>query len=224
LSVPIYDLAIANEELAKMDTDDYFSCCAKRICKGCCHSLKESEDRTKCPFCNAERIGRTDEDNLVETRKRVDANDAGATHVLAGFYYFGVQGFQLDQTKGLELYARAVDLGCSEAHINLGMHYYKGGYMKKAKFHYEAAAMAGHEEARCNLGIIEAQTGNTEQALKSWTIAASSGHYKAMFQLKVCFEKGVVCRESIDSTLEAYNNSCAEMRSVDRDAYIRTIN
>jgi hypothetical protein len=52
-------------------------------------------------------------------------------------------------------------------------------------------------------------------------IAASAGHYKAMFQLKICFEKGLVSRESIDSTLEAYNNSCAEMRSEARDNYIR---
>jgi hypothetical protein len=30
-----------------------------------------------------------------------------------------------------------------------------------------------------------------------------------------------VSRESIDSTLAAYNNSCAEMRSEARDSYIR---
>jgi hypothetical protein len=35
------------------------------------------------------------------------------------------------------------------------------------------------------------------------------------------FEKGVVGRESIDSILEAYNNSCAEMRSEARDACIK---
>jgi hypothetical protein len=44
-----------------------------------------------------------------------------------------------------------------------------------------------------------------------------------MFQLNICFEKGLVSRETIDSALEAYNNSCAEMRSEDRDAYISTI-
>jgi len=51
-------------------------------------------------------------------------------------------------------------------------------------------------------------------------IAASSGHYNAMFQLKTCFEEGFVSRESINSTLTAYNNSCAEMRSKARDAAI----
>jgi TPR repeat protein len=38
--------------------------------------------------------------------------------------------------------------------------------MKKAKFHFEAAAMAGHEVARYNLGIWEANSGNKEQAVK----------------------------------------------------------
>jgi TPR repeat protein len=50
--------------------------------------------------------------------------------------------------------------------------YHEGGDLKKAKFHYEAAAMAGNEAARCNLGIIEAQTGNTKRDLKHLAIAA----------------------------------------------------
>ena len=36
-------------------------------------------------------------------------------------------------------------------------------------------------------------------------------------------EQGAVRRESIDSTLKAYNNSCAEMRSKTRDSYICVI-
>jgi hypothetical protein len=39
--------------------------------------------------------------------------------------------------------------------------------------------------------------------------------------LTALYKKGYVSRESIDSTLIAYNNSCAEMRSEARDAYIR---
>jgi hypothetical protein len=60
-----------------------------------------------------------------------------------------------------------------------------------------------------------------EQALKHWTIAASAGEYLAMHHLKLCFEKGYVSQESINSTLEAYNNSCKETRSEARDAYSR---
>ena len=67
---------------------------------------------------------------------------------------------------------------------------------------------------------MEAQSGNMKRAVKHWTIAASAGFYIAMHALITGFEKGVVSRESINSTLAAYNNSCAETRSKARDAYI----
>jgi TPR repeat protein len=120
-----------------------------------------------------------------------------------------------------ELWIRAADLGCSQAHYRLGDVYFKGGDSKKAKFHLEAAAMAGHEVARCNLGGLEYNSGNIERAIKHWTIGASYGDYQAMHHLKICFENGLASRESIDSTLAAYNNSCAKFRSEARDTFIR---
>ena len=95
--------------------------------------------------------------------------------------------------------------------------------MKKAKIHGEAAAMAGHEGARCNLGCMEAQSGNMERAVKHWTIAASAGSYHSMKKLLIASNHGLTSRESIDSTLTAYNTSCAEMISEARDAAIRMI-
>ena len=89
--------------------------------------------------------------------------------------------------------------------------------MKKAKSHFEAAAMAGHEVARCNIGTMENNSGNMGQAVKHWTIAASAGYYTAMHYLLFVFNQGHVSRE----TLTAYNNFCAEMRSEARDAAIR---
>jgi TPR repeat protein len=153
--------------------------------------------------------------------KRVEANDAGAMYVLAGYYHYGNEAFQQDHAKAIELYTRAEELGSSISHQNLDDLYHDGGNMKKAKFHYEAAAMAGQEVARYNLGMMEVQSGNIERALKHWKLAASAGHYIAMYQLKMGFEKGYVSRESIDSILTAYNTSCAKMRSEARDACIQ---
>jgi TPR repeat protein len=93
--------------------------------------------------------------------------------------------------------------------------------MKKAKFHYEAAAMAGHGPARCNIGLMELKSGNTERSVKHRMIAASTGDYNAMHGMITLFTQGAVSKESIDSTLAAYNNSCVEMRSEARDAYLR---
>jgi hypothetical protein len=155
--------------------------------------------------------------------KRVEVNDSGAMCQLGNCYYKGLNGVQQDRTKAMELFTRAAKLKFSKGHCNLGTTYHEGGNMKKAKFHVEAAAMAGHEMARYNLGIFEYNSGNVEQALKHWTIAASAGECFAMHELRELFEYGYVSRESINSTLAAYNSSCAEMGSEARDAFISNL-
>jgi hypothetical protein len=82
--------------------------------------------------------------------------------------------------------------------------------------------MAGNDVARNNLGGIEGKSGNMDRAMKDLIIAASAGNYHAMQSLReIVVEEGIGSRDVIDSTLTAYNNSCAEMRSEARDAYIR---
>ena len=219
-SVPIYDFAIANEELADENMKQYYRCCGKSICSGCIHSWRKSGNASKCLYCNSEG-GKTEEEKVEQITKRAAANDAASISLLAGYYYKGLYGLQQDQTKTMELYGRAADLGCSDTHCNLGSIYNEGGNMKKAKLHSEVAAMAGHEAARFHLGAMEYNSGNMERAVIHWTISASGGCYQSMHHLRESFEGGDVCRESIDSTLAAYNNSCKEMRSDARDAYSR---
>jgi TPR repeat protein len=220
MSVPVNDFAKANELLAKLETEQYYSCCGKSICGGCVHSFVESGNIGKCPFCNSD-LDKTDEEAVEELMKRVEVNDAGSMLVLGSHYYHG--GLQQDHAKALELWKRAADLGYGKAHYELGVHFHEGGNMKKAKFHFEAGAMAGLEVARFNLGCMEHDAGRTEQAVKHWIIAASAGHYAAINDLQKEFKSGNVSRELIDSTLTAYNTSCAEMRSEARDALIRLI-
>jgi tetratricopeptide (TPR) repeat protein len=220
-SVPISDYANEHVELAQiMGREVYYSCCGKSICGGCIHSFALSGNDAKCPFCNSDR-DKTNEETFQELMKRVDVNDAGAIYILGNSYDVGEHGLQQDQERAKELWTQAAKLGSSRAHFNLGNAYYRGGDMTKAKFHYEAAAMAGDESARYNIGTMEAQSGNVERALKHWTIAASSGEYASMHNLLTALKKGMVSRNQIDSTLAAYNNSCVEMRSEARDAYIR---
>jgi len=143
-------------------------------------------------------------------------------YLLANNYEDGGSGLQQDRTKSIELYARAADFGSSTANYNLAHIYHdEGGDLKKAKLHHEAAAMEGHEMARFDLGIIELKSSKMKRAIKHWTIAASAGEYRAMHNLQWFFvEKGWISGESNDSILSAYNNSCVEMRSEARDAYI----
>ena len=219
-SVPINDFAIAHEELADEVMQEYYSCCGKRICRGCIYSVCKSGNNEKCPFCNSDR-NNTEEERVQQMMRRVKANDAASIYMLADSYYQGLHGLQRDEERAIKLFTKSAELGFSKAHYNLGMLYHDGGALKKAKFHFEAAAMAGHDGARLSLGCIEFHSGNMEQAFKHWTIAASAGSYNAMHEMRAFFEKGHVSRESIDSTLIAYNSSCTQMRSESRDAYIR---
>jgi TPR repeat protein len=150
-SIPIADYAKENDELADMTMAHYYSCCGKGICKGCIHSFCESGNIHNCPYCKAEIMGKTDDDRIEELMKRVEANDAGAMHVLGSYYDHGQLGLQQDLAKGVELWKQAAKLGSSEAHFALGCNYDEEGDSKKEKFHYEAAAMAGNEAARCKL-------------------------------------------------------------------------
>jgi TPR repeat protein len=165
-------------------------------------------------------MGKTNEEHIKELMKRVEANDAGAIFMLGNHYYHGLVGLQQDQERAITLWKQAAKLGSSKAHYELGDEYRQGGDVKKAKFHYENAAMAEHEEARCILGIMEGKSGNIERHVKHSMIAASAGCFHAMDTLLALFKQGLLPRDFIESALTSYNNSCAEMRSESRDAAI----
>jgi hypothetical protein len=166
--VPISDIAIANakERVASEPMGKYYSCCGKTICKGCLYSFCKSGNNRRCPFCNSDRADKTVEKRVGEVMRRVEANDAESMCMLAHYYYRGEGGFQQDHARAMELYARAADLGCIKAHGYLAGVYHEGGFLKKARVHIEAAAMAGDEVARANLGIFEMESGNIERAVK----------------------------------------------------------
>ena len=103
----------------------------------------QSGNASKCPFCNSDRSSKTREENNEDLMKRVEANHAASICALANFYQHGLNGFQQDHLKAIEQYTRAADLGRSKAHSHLGDVYHEGGDLKKAKFHFKAAAMAG---------------------------------------------------------------------------------
>jgi TPR repeat protein len=163
-SVPIYNYAVAIEELTEKDMEQYFPCCGKSICKGCILSFLQSGNEEKCPFCKTEIIGKTAEEHVDEIRKRVEANDAASIRLLANSYHHGLHGIQQDHAKAIKLFTKSAELGFIEAHYQLGSIYENGGDLKKAKLHYENAAMAGHAHARFHLGGFEAQAGNVERA------------------------------------------------------------
>ena len=136
-SVPVSDYALANEELANMEMEEFNPCCGKSICRGCIHSFRKSGTR-KCPFCNTDRCSKTEEEDNEDLMNRAAVNDAASINLLADSYYQGLYGLQRDRAKAIELYARAAEVGYSKAHSSLGVIYEGEGDLKKAKLHYEA--------------------------------------------------------------------------------------
>ena len=133
-SVPLYDFAIANTELASKGIGTYYPCCGKSICRGCVYSFVMSGNDDKCPFCNSDR-GKIEEKDNEDLMKRVEANDAASIYLLADSYY--------------QLFTRAAELGFSKAHSSLGNIYHEGGNTRRPD--RQDSYASGHEVARCNL-------------------------------------------------------------------------
>ena len=121
-----------------------------------------ADDRRLCPFCRTPEVA-SDGEILERIKKRVVADDAVAIHQLGCLYSFGSRGLPQDVDKAMELWHRAGELGCAEAHYNIAVTYDHGEGvemdMKKAKHYYELAAMGGNVFARHFLGALELNSG-----------------------------------------------------------------
>ena len=99
------------------DTEEYYYCCGKSICAGCINSFRESGCISKCPFCNSDQADKTVEEETEDMMKRVAAKEPSVMGLLGNHYEHGLQGFQQDHAKALELYARVAVFGSSVARI-----------------------------------------------------------------------------------------------------------
>ena len=130
-------------------------------------------------------------------------------------------GLPQDWAKANELLLNAGELGCVEAYYNLGNNYHYGRGIevdkKKAKHHWEFAAMNGYVYARYNLGVIERKAGNTNRAMRHYILAAKAGHEGSLNDVKKGFMAGYVTKDDYANTLRAYQTSVDEMKSGARD-------
>jgi hypothetical protein len=90
-SVPINDFAIAHVELAGEETEIYYTCCGKTICRGCIYSICKSRN-DKCPFCNSDQNSKTRDEQVKEIMKRAAASDPLSLCMLANYRLNGEQG------------------------------------------------------------------------------------------------------------------------------------
>eukprot|EP00956_Cyclotella_meneghiniana_P007596 scaffold10237_cov71-Cyclotella_meneghiniana.AAC.2 len=100
---------------------------------------------------------RNDEEENQRILERIEKyNDPEAMTMLGSFYNLGSNGLPEDHPKAVELYQRACNLGCAQAHSFLGSSYQWGTGIemnkKKAVHHFQVAAMLGDDAARHKLG------------------------------------------------------------------------
>ena len=198
----------------------YKSCCGKVICSGCIHAVQIRDEEALCPFCRTP-TPETNEEVIKRLWKREDAGDAHAMFSLGSHYSNGLHGLPQDQTKGLELYRRADELGDTISCYNIGAAY-KFGYgveidEKEAVHYYELAAMKGDSHARHNLGAFEENMGSLDRALKHYMIATEGGVHESLKVIQKLYSRGHATKDDYVKALRAYQKYLLEVKSSQRD-------
>jgi len=205
----------------------YKLCCGKVICCGCYFApiydnqgnMVDEDKQNQCPFCRvlAPKSGEVNE----RLNKRLKLGDAIAIHNVGCYYRGATYGYPQDDTKALQLWHRAGELGYSEAYVCIGYAYSNGKGVeideKKADYYYEIAAMRGNVKARCNLGNNEARAGNFERALKHYMIAVRGGYTGSLDTIREMYTNGHAAKADYTKALQLYQKYLGEIKSTQRD-------
>ena len=105
----------------------YYACCGKNVCSGCVHAPTYDNlgniignGGDKCPFCRTP--GSTShKENIKRLEKLVAVGDANAMSILGSCYSEAVHGLSRDETKALELWHQAGELGYAKSYYNIDL-------------------------------------------------------------------------------------------------------
>ena len=204
----------------------FFSCCGKMICDGCNHKSVMTEkkkgiriEEQKCAFC--QRTLESTFKNEIKLLKRLTKkNNPHALMSMANAYRSGAEVFQSD-TRALEMYICAAELGHPTAYSKVGSYYYQGiaveQDMSKALEFWEVAAKKGCIRAHQVLAEMQNRNGNVDEGIKHFKVAASAGYQLAMDRLMKAYRDEELSKEDLTQILHAFQASCIKMKSEDRD-------
>ena len=230
----------------RRDYSRYNSCCGEIICMGCIIAQKRtliigtnvkkpiagskeeelefltihrSKRRFLCPFCR-EPLPRSKKKELNNMLKRIDKyNDPRAMHIVGNFYLYGEYGLPKDLKKAEELHQRAYDLGESLPAYVLAF----------LCIHDEARMLRYAEEGerRGNYSCLNfpafraAKSGNHDEANRQFMIAARAGNDLALSNLKDRFQKKLLSKEDLATTLHAHKAANDKGKSEPREYAMR---
>ena len=204
----------------------FMSCCGKKICKGCItrgiatdRRKGATVDEWKCAFCRQPPLPKTKQIKLL--KKLMKKNNSHAFMRMATRYEEGNGVFQSD-TKALEMYIRAAELGNVNACVGIGLCYKKGTAVErdvsKSIEYLEVAAKKGSLIAHQYLATLNERHGNIQTSIKHVKVAASAGDQDSMDDLMKLYKEKALSKEDLTQTLHAFQTAKDLMKSKDRDA------
>jgi len=201
----------------------FMKCCGKSICTGCIHkhvmaNIKKGVPLKgyKCAFCC-----QSDPKNRIKALKKLMKNNNPQAFIQMATQYEEGRGLLQSDTRSLEMYIRAAELGRAQAYAAIGEYYLSGIAVEqdasKAMVYNEVAAKKGYVIAHSWLASFHSGMGNTQQSIKHLRVAASAGDDKAMDNLMTNYKKKLLSKEDLTQTLRAFQVSRDVMKSKERD-------
>ena len=179
--------------------------------------IRRELEEFKCAYCRLP----SPKSDIKALKKLMKKNNTQAFIQMADRYESGEGVFQSD-TKALEMYICAAELGCAEGYLYIGRYYAQGiaveeDTSKASEFH-EVSAKKGSLVAQQELARFHGRNGNVQLMIDHLKVAASAGDQISLDNLMVNYKQTLLeSKEDLTQTLRAFQASSNELRNKDRD-------
>ena len=205
----------------------FIYCCGKRICQGCSYKSIFSDmkkgvklEEFKCAFCR-QHIAIKHNDKIKELKRLMKKKIPEAFIKMAFNYKHGEGGVIQSDTKALEMFVCAAELGFADAFIKIGQHYNEGIVVdqdeSKVLQYHEIAAKKGSLYAHQQLAEYHTSNGSMNLCIEHLKVAASAGDQESMDKLMAEYRNEALSKEVLTQTLRACQASQNGMKSKDRE-------
>ena len=187
-----------------------FTCCFQRTCSSCADKIGGGA----CPLCQEWPSPQTDSEDLANILRHVDMHVPEAMTQLGRYYQYGKLGLVKSEKKAMRLYARAAELGDTEATMFLGFLHQNGDGVKlntrKAAKFYQMAADGGQTKAMVFLGWLMHQKKDFSESARLFGLAAARGSPFALYCLGDHYQYGKGVPKDLDEARRLFALAAAK--------------
>lgn len=153
--------------------------------------------------------------------KKLMKRDHPEAHSQMAALYEDGNGVLQSDTRALELYTRAAELGHTEAYLFIGSYYGQGIAVEqdesKAFEFFEVGAKKGSYNAHIWLAKFHGSNGNMQKFIEHLKVAAKAGCQISMDGVMAAYRDKLLSKDELTQTLRAFQVSSNEMKSKDRE-------